>query len=221
MQGSLPQAVVGTQPTSCGNTEVGGESILQPMKRWHIFITGHSYPAMTGSPIMDHNVPPCMQSIYTCKKKNTWPYQKERRMTLILPPYWIMMLPHLQVGLSLYIILKWASQELKDPKDYCLLSSWTPWTSTVKPTCIYLPAPISPKNKPLGSYKASSNENGIDWRMIDKWSGTEMQTCHFLLEAFAETRPLSPASWSVLPSPWSVTADTDDVLSAFQYVDHI
>jgi hypothetical protein len=40
-----------------------------------------------------------------------------------------------------------------------------------------------------------------------------MQTCHFLLKDFAETRPLSLASWSVLQSPWSVTQQTQMMFS--------
>ena len=51
------------------------------------------------------------------KEKNE---MKERQLQCCSPA-WIMVLLHLQVGLSLCVILKRASGELEGPKDYCLL----------------------------------------------------------------------------------------------------
>ena len=71
-----------------------------------------------------------------------------RKTTSMLPPAWIMVLRHFQVGLNWYVILKWALRELEGSQRLLppfegehLERARTSW-----------PTPISPKGKPLGSH---------------------------------------------------------------------
>lgn len=58
-------------------------------------------------------------------------------MTPMLPHVWIMVL--LQVGLSLYVILKHASKEFKGPSKTIVsrFQTWAPWTGVATPTLTY------------------------------------------------------------------------------------
>ena len=82
------------------------------------------------------------QKIFDTRKR-----KKERKTTPMLPPAWFMSLLQFQVGPSLYVIPKQTFQELRVPKDYCLLLKVS--TSNRR---VDKPPPISPKWEPLGSH---------------------------------------------------------------------
>ena len=72
---------------------------------------------------------------------------KEWKMTRILSPARIMVLLHLWVPLSLYVIPKWASEEFEDREDYCLISKVNIFNGRGQAG----PYLISPYGKPLYS----------------------------------------------------------------------
>ena len=60
-------------------------------------------------------------TVYIKKERKKERTKDDSKTTPTLPPAWIIVLLHLWVGLTQYIILKWASRGLEGPKDYCLL----------------------------------------------------------------------------------------------------
>jgi hypothetical protein len=54
-------------------------------------------------------------AFFTSESQNSMLTKKERKVTLMLPPLWIVVLLHLRVGPSLYVISKWAPEELEGP----------------------------------------------------------------------------------------------------------
>lgn len=99
---------------------------------------------------------------------------KERKMTRILPPARIMVLLHLWVPLSLYVIPKWASQELEGREDYCLIFSKVNILNGHRQAGPYL---ISPYGKTLYSHMVGWNYPVylhsaimIDW-VNRRWKG--------------------------------------------------
>ena len=63
--------------------------------------------------------------------------KKEQNMNSMFPPTWIMVLLHLWVGPSLYVILKRHYEKQRDPNKLCLLLKVK--TCTVKPSNTNLP----------------------------------------------------------------------------------
>ena len=64
--------------------------------------------------------------------------QRERDMTPLSPPMWIMVLLHLQDSLILHVILKHTSRKLEGPlKNIASFQRWPPWmgTGADKPAC--------------------------------------------------------------------------------------
>ena len=74
-----------------------------------------------------------------------WFLVQKRKTTPILPPAWIMVLLHFQVGLSL-CIPKWTLQELKGPpKTSASFRRWRPCTDADKPAGSYPPQGETPR----------------------------------------------------------------------------
>ena len=61
----------------------------------------------------------CTQSINVCKRqKERKKENRERKTIMMLPPMCITVLLHYEVGISISVISKWASQDLESPNNY-------------------------------------------------------------------------------------------------------
>ena len=69
-----------------------------------------------------------------CKRKKVRGKKEKEKKTLMLPPVWIMVLLHFQVGLSLKCNLESPLWELEGLDDYGLFWRWTHRTGADKPS---------------------------------------------------------------------------------------
>ena len=97
-------------------------------------------------------------------------HELREEMTLMLPPVWIMVLPYVGVGLTLYAILKRVSRDLESAAAF---QRWTPWTGAEKLACTHLSPSRANPWFPHGWLKLSGSPECLHvewWAIVVRWT---------------------------------------------------